>query len=320
MFGDLIFDSVSKDEPSTDLIYKMEGHTRCCAILYGTFMKKKKTNTYTIHILYVYYTYVIHMLYMCYTYTILYYTIHILYIYYTYTVHILCIYYPFTILYIYYTFSKFQVPCFLGWNLNFRLPRTHELLVSPTKHILRRCYPRLTHNQLASSKHGSFNLPNVGGIKQAANGQFWRVAMGFPINNCCMKLWLVSHNEPWPPGACINGSAHHPKPPVPCATSRPECRVRFTMPCGNGAGKELGMRASLWVFFMHILGSFRSWLSKWKHELMIVVVFDHDFVWYKATRSICGVSWVSFLEAFVEKITAFAEAESLPTWIRNMYV
>ena len=57
---------------------------------------------------------------------------------------------------------------------------------------------------------------------------------------------------------------------------------------------------------------------------MIVVVFDNDFVWYKATskatRSICGVSWVSFLETCVEKITAFAEAESLPTWTRNMYV
>ena len=203
---------------------------------------------------------------------------------YTYTIHIL---------YIYYTFTKFQLACFLGWNVNFRLARTHELLASPTKHILRRCYPRLPHNQLASSKQGSFNLPNFGGIRQAANGQFWRVAMGFPVNNCCMKFWLVSHNDLWPPGACINGSAHHPKPPVPCATSRPECRVRFMMPHGNGAGKELGMSFFMSVF-MHILGSFRSWLSKWKHESMILVVFDHDFVWYKATRSICGVSWVSF--------------------------
>lgn len=139
--------------------------------------------SYAIHILYICYIYVyfsMHILVICYTYTIhlLYYTYTILYIYYTYTIHILYIYCTYTIhsLYytytIHYTFTKFQLACFLGWNLNFRLARTHELLASPTKHGLQRCYPRLPHNQLASSKQGSFNLPNFGGIKQAANGQF----------------------------------------------------------------------------------------------------------------------------------------------------
>ena len=129
--------------------------------------------SYTIHILYTYYTYTIHILYICYTFTIitiLYHPIPLLYTYYT--IPLLYMYYTFTLLYIYHTFTKFQLACFPGWNLHFRLPGTHELLASPTKHILRRCYPRLTHNQLANSKQGSFNLPNFGGIKQAANRQF----------------------------------------------------------------------------------------------------------------------------------------------------
>ena len=139
--------------------------------------------TYALHMLYIYctisilhYAYTSHMLYIYYSFTLLYiyytftyytYTIHILYIYCTYTIHLL--YYT---CYIYDAFTKFHLACYLGWNLNCRLARTHELLASPTKHILRRCYPRLPHNQLASSKQGSFNLPNFGGIRQAANGQF----------------------------------------------------------------------------------------------------------------------------------------------------